>query len=374
MEGSLHLHAGLADPTAFRPTLRSSSAETRVTSDPVKKSQSHSHKHKHKSSRHHHDSHDGDHRHGSSRRHAAKEAMQSAIQIQPPASFGDLLRQARGSRDTSPSHSRRQSVAPRQADGSASGKEETTPGITIPPQRPLRPADIELEAKRVEARERELRAALQSLSDQSLKISRRLDDTYYSVLEKISVLQQTIGTLHELSGLTRELHQNFEADTTELVEDVAGQVEAFDNFETQQEQVISLEERIKAGKEKADALTARLEQAKEHVDAKAKSEAEWQAKNTNCIRIFWGIVGVIAAVFFVLVLFHASRPVPDSAEQHSTRLDSASRDAVLKADIPEIAKEAIIGSPTPKRKPIVQVDNAKRIPKDDVPLRSFDEL
>lgn len=156
MEGSLHLHAGLADPTAFRPTLRSSSAETRVTSDPVKKSQSqsHSHKHKHKSSRHHHDSHDGHHRHGSSRRHAAKEAIQSAIQIQPPASFGDLLRQARGSRDTSPSHSRRQSVAPRQAEGSASGKEETTPGITIPPRRPLRPADIELEEKRVEARER----------------------------------------------------------------------------------------------------------------------------------------------------------------------------------------------------------------------------
>ncbi|XP_014555652.1 hypothetical protein COCVIDRAFT_101998 [Bipolaris victoriae FI3] len=300
--------------------------------------------------------------------------MQSAIQIQPPASFGDLLRQARGSRDTSPSHSRRQSVAPRQAEGSASGKEETTPGITIPPRRPLRPADIELEEKRVEARERELRAALQSLSDQSLKISRRLDDTYYSVLEKISVLQQTIGTLHELSGLTRELHQNFEADTTELVDDVTGQVEAFDNFETQQEQVIGLEERIKAGKEKADALTARIEQAKEHVDAKAKLEAELQAKNTNCIRIFWSIVGIIAAVFFAFVLFHASRPVPDHVEQQNTRLDPASRDAILNAEIPDIAKEAIIGPPTPKRKPIVKVDSAKRVLKDDERLRAFDEL
>lgn len=154
MDGSFHFHAGLADPTAFRPSLRSSRSETRVTSDPVKKSQSHSHKHKHKSSRHHHDSHDGHHHHSSSRRHAAKEAMQSAIQIQPPASFGDLLRQARGSRDTSPSHSRRQSIGPRQGDGSASGREESTPGITIPPRRPLRPADIELEARRVKARER----------------------------------------------------------------------------------------------------------------------------------------------------------------------------------------------------------------------------
>jgi len=268
----------------------------RVTSDPEKKSQPHSHKHK--SSRHHRDRQDG-HRHSSSRRHAAKEAMQSAIQIQPPTSFGDLLRQARGSRETSPSHSRRQSVAPKQVDGSANGKEETTTGITIPPPRPLRPADVELEAKRVQAREqyvlrrprcallnvthRDLRIALQSLSEQSLQTSRRLDDTYYTILEKASVLRQTIGTLQELSSLTRELHENFESDTTELIDDVEGQVEAFDGFKTQQEQVSVLEDRIKVGREKADALTARLAQAQERVDAKAKSEAEWQAQNTSMV-------------------------------------------------------------------------------------------
>lgn len=137
MDGQIHLY--------------SPRSAIRVTSDPEKKSQPHSHKHK--SSRHHRDRQDGGHRHSSSRRHAAKEAMQSAIQIQPPTSFGDLLRQARGSRETSPSHSRRQSVAPKQVDGSASGKEETTTGITIPPPRPLRPADVELEAKRVKTRE-----------------------------------------------------------------------------------------------------------------------------------------------------------------------------------------------------------------------------
>lgn len=131
---------------------------------------------------------------------------------------------------------------------------------------------------------RDLRAALQSLSDQSLKTSRRLDDTYYTILEKVSVLRQTIGTLHELSGLTRELHENFETDTTELVEDVTSQVEAFDRFKTQQEQISSLEERLNAGKKKADALTTRLEQAKVRVEARAKSEAEWQAKNTRMYR------------------------------------------------------------------------------------------
>lgn len=130
---------------------------------------------------------------------------------------------------------------------------------------------------------RDLRKALQSLSDQSLKTSRRLDDTHYSILEKVAVLRQTIGTLQELSSLTKELQVNFESDTKELVEDVTGQVEGFDGLKTQQEQVASLEERIKAGKERADALTERLAQAKQRVDARAKAEAEWQAVNTRMI-------------------------------------------------------------------------------------------
>ncbi|KAG9188316.1 hypothetical protein G6011_02239 [Alternaria panax] len=299
--------------------------------------------------------------------------MQSAIQIQPPTSFGDLLRQARGSRDTSPSYSRRESVAPGQADGSMNGKEESTPGVAIPPRRPLRQADVELEAKRVEARERDLRAVLQSLSDQSLKTSRRLDDTYYSILEKVSILRQTIGTLQELSGLTKELHDNFESDTTELVDDVTGQVDAFDGFKAQQEQVSGLEERIRAGKEKADALTARLERAKERVDARAKSEAQWQAKNTHRVRIFWGILGFIAAVILALVLFRPSQPTNDVLEPQNT-LDPATRDAILNANIPDIAKEAIIGPSTSTVSQVVETVDPQLVLGSDERLRGFDEL
>ncbi|KAL1794834.1 hypothetical protein ACET3X_006650 [Alternaria dauci] len=363
---SLHLHAGLAD---LRPNLYSSRSAARVTSDPDKKA----HPHAYKSSRHHHDRHHGHHRHSSSRRHAAKEAMQSAIQIQPPTSFGDLLRQARGSRDTSPSHSRRESVAPGQADGSVNGKEEAARGITIPPRRPLRQADVELEAKRVEARERHLRAVLQSLSDQSLKTSRRLDDTYYSILEKLSILRQTIATLQELSGLTKELHDNFESDTTELVEDVTGQVEAFDGFKAQQDQVSGLEERIKAGKEKADALTARLERAKERVDARAKSEAQWQAKNTHRVRIFWAIVSFIAALILVLVLFRPPQPT-DHVPRPQNTLDPATKEAILNADIPHIAKEAIIGLSTSTASQVVGTVDQEPVLEEDERLRGFDEL
>ena len=128
---------------------------------------------------------------------------------------------------------------------------------------------------------RELRSSLQNLSEQSLKTSRRLDDTYYSILEKLSQLRQTIGSLQELSGLTKELHENFQSDTSELAEEAQGQVEGFSNFEAHQEQVMALEERIQSGKEKADALIARLADARERVESRAKVEAESEARTTR---------------------------------------------------------------------------------------------
>lgn len=126
-----------------------------------------------------------------------------------------------------------------------------------------------------------LRSSLQNLSDQSLKTSRRLDDTYYSLLERVAACRQTIGSLQELSNLTNELHHNFETDTQELAEDVEGQLEGFNNFETQQEQVTALERRIKAGKDKAEALNDRLAKARSRVDKRMKLEAELEVRNTR---------------------------------------------------------------------------------------------
>lgn len=298
------LHAGLASHQYFRPNLHNATSASRVSSlatsnseeKPSKHDKHKSHRHRHHSSRHEKDK---EHRHSSSRRHA-REVVQSAIQLQPPTSFGDLLKQARGSKDTSPSHSRKGSIAPG-TDGNVESKESRDVGITIPPRRPLRPEDVELERKRVEARERycsslqqrnmglrfiykanrDLRTALRTLSDQSLKTSRRLDDTYYSILEKVSVLRQTIVSLQELSGLTKELHDNFESDTKDLIDDIQGQYDGFDNFDNQQQQLVDLEDRIHVGKQKADSLTDRLAKVKERVDARAQAEQEWAARNTR---------------------------------------------------------------------------------------------
>lgn len=148
MDSQLHLHAGLGDYKSFRPNLHSTKSSARVTSDPEKRP----HLHKHKSHHHHHRDRDERHRHSASRRQAAKEAVQSAIQ--PPTSFGDLLKQARGSKDPSPSHSRKGSVVLGQGDRKGSANEGDDSGIKILPRKPLSLEDIEKEVFRVKSRER----------------------------------------------------------------------------------------------------------------------------------------------------------------------------------------------------------------------------
>ncbi|ORY04028.1 hypothetical protein BCR34DRAFT_605026 [Clohesyomyces aquaticus] len=344
----------------LRPNVFETTSPPRISTDPSSSSSSkrshlrglHHHPHRHHHHHHHHHS-----------RHT-KDAVQSAVQLHPPTSFGDLLKQASRSSHHSPAHS----------------IPESRPVITVrpdvnpDPQTSVRPADVTKERERVKAGADELRSSLQSLSDQSLKTSRRLDDTYYSVLEKVSVLRQTIGSLQELSGLTKELHENFQADTEELVEDVKSQLEGLDNFDSQQRQVEMLEERIQAGRTKAVALNERLTDARKRVDARAKLEAEWEVQTSRRLRMLWGILGSIAVLVVTLILFQQLRPMHPGNTKMAP--DFRSRSDLVDSSLPKHAKEALINTSPAKSIPRVSSPFYKPVsPSDDDPrLHVFDEL
>lgn len=76
--------------------------------------------------------------------------MQSAAQLYPPTSFGDLLKQAK-SKDSSPSHSRKGSSA--QGNGAGAGGLGHDAPLEVKPPKPLRPDDVERERARVKAQE-----------------------------------------------------------------------------------------------------------------------------------------------------------------------------------------------------------------------------
>ncbi|KAF2791550.1 hypothetical protein K505DRAFT_280472 [Melanomma pulvis-pyrius CBS 109.77] len=350
---------GPPKPQSFGPAQFDPSSPPRVRSDPQSTS-----KKSHLPSLHHHPRR---HHHHHSRH--TKSTVQSAVQSHAPTSFGDLLKQASRSTHNSPSHSRRESVAITTIPEHSSEVHNTAPA-----RKTVRPDDVLRERARVKVREDDLRTALNNLAEQSLKTSRRLDDTYYAILEKVSSLRQTIGNLQELSGLTKELHDTFQSDTRELTEDAQSQFEGFNNFETQQDQVLVLEDRIRAGKEKADALTARLAEARRKVEARAKLEADWEAKTSRRLRILWGILGSIAGLIIIAILFQQLKPMHLASPKNT--LDFGSRAGVLNAPIPDAVKEALIKSSTTTRNSRKDTPVSKSLTstEEDHRLRVFDEL
>ena len=123
---------------------------------------------------------------------------------------------------------------------------------------------------------RELRESLQALSEQSMKTTRQLDDVYYSILEKLSVLQSTISNLQDLSSMTRELHKEFQDETGTFESEMREQIDAFGGFDNPKQRIGDFETRVKTSKAKADELSARLESARARVLALESEEKEYQ--------------------------------------------------------------------------------------------------
>lgn len=91
------------------------------------------------------------------------------------------------------------------------------------------------------------------------------------------------------------------------------------------------------------------------------------------MRIFWAIVAFVATLILALVLFRPAQPAHRVPEPQST-LDPATREAILNADIPNIAKEAIIGPLTSTANHVVETIDPHLVLEDDERLRGFDEL
>jgi chaperonin cofactor prefoldin len=110
-----------------------------------------------------------------------------------------------------------------------------------------------------------------------MKATRQLDDVFYSILEKVSVLQSTISNLQELSSLTGKLHEDFKSGAGSFESETQEQIDAFGGFHDPKQRIGSLEIRVKSSKVKADELSARLEAARARVQKLEAEESEYQA-------------------------------------------------------------------------------------------------
>lgn len=245
---------------------------------------------------------------------------------------------------------------------------------TISQPKPVRPEDVAKERIRAKAREGELRSSLQALSEHSLKTTRRLDDTYYSILEKLSMLRSTIGGLQELSALTKELHENFQNDADEFQGEMEGQIDAFNKFEAQQQQIEKLEARIRVGREKADAINVRLEEARKRVESRERIEGEWEAKMSRRLRLLWSILGTLAVLCVVFLFLYHFKLLETDAVSITTPLGVKAN--LTEASVPPSAKEILrsVHAAAPSSLTTPTAFTSKPSMDDDPRLRIFDEL
>ncbi|KAL4923773.1 uncharacterized protein BDV17DRAFT_285156 [Aspergillus undulatus] len=150
-----------------------------------------------------------------------------------------------------------------------------------------------------------LRSALSVIGTLATDITRRLDYTYYGLLEKIAALNVTIASLQDLSDSTSKLFEDFQHETQGLEQDIRRLVGEIHEFQPQMQKIEALEERMRVSKTRAKALRNRLEAMRNEVEKWDKREMEWQMRTNQRIRAFWTVVTTaILAVLVAIVVQH----------------------------------------------------------------------
>lgn len=160
-----------------------------------------------------------------------------------------------------------------------------------------------------------LRSALSSIGTLATDITRRLDYTYYNLLEKLSALHVTIDSFQELSDSTALLCSDFQRETATLDQEARKQLEDFKGFLPQIQKIDALERRMRAGRERVEALGDRLEAVKGEIDGWERREREWQARISRRLRILWTVMGtamVILVLAIVIQNWPSETPSPPS--------------------------------------------------------------
>ncbi|KAF9633734.1 hypothetical protein BFW01_g4628 [Lasiodiplodia theobromae] len=250
-------------------------------------------------------------------------------------------------------------------------------GVRRVASRVIKPEDVSRERARQRQRDEQLRTALRVLDEQSMATTRRLDDTYYSILEKVASLHGTIGGLQELSTLTKRLRAGFAADAAELVDEVDGSLDGIGDFAAQARLLEEFEARIAAGKERAARLNERLDAARKRVDERERMEEEWRTSVNRRLRIFWSVLAAMVALFLVGYIVYGIRTQGAGEAVSNTTNATAKRNfsvdlenVVVPPPVRDIL-DSVHSSPSSATTPSPLTSNAAS---DDEILHVFDEL
>ncbi|KAK4507187.1 hypothetical protein PRZ48_000922 [Zasmidium cellare] len=245
-------------------------------------------------------------------RHKAKETVQSAIELKPPISFDTLLRRDKKSPDPGSRSTTNERFQQTKEDSNINWAAQHAAQAR---KKLVRPQDVKRVREQNEQREEELRESLKSVEEAAMSSTRQLDDTYYSILEKASILRSTVASLQQLAEESRRMHSSFNDDTNKLVSETKRNLASFGNFEGQEKTINNLVSNLKTSKDKTSALNDRLEAARNRIEAYEKREKEKQKKRRKNWWIVWGVL--LAFVLLVLGVWTAKHRSTVGTRIHS---------------------------------------------------------
>lgn len=252
-------------------------------------------------------------------------------------------------------------------------------------------ADVDRIRKANDEAEQELKRRLAAVNKTSADITRRLDYTYYNVLEKMGNLEAIVQSFRSLSSQIRDLIDNFTREASTLEMDVVTKVETFrTSFDEREVRVKQLEERGARANSKAQELRARFENARQRVDAWEKKEGAERRRRSWFWRSFrTAFIVVLVAIFsgFTWREWNSEVDVLRKALLDDNgrlgRLNQSlflDKDAVGRMDVPGDVKSILSGAaerrsrPAPKALSSEVTAAAVNRPMDDERLRALDEL
>jgi hypothetical protein len=177
-----------------------------------------------------------------------------------------------------------------------------------------------------------IKSSLDSLNILAIETTRRLDDTYYSLLAKQSSLSHTVLQLKDLSTTIMASATSFNSEAAGLVDIVHTHSVSFDTLDKQQNLIESLEGRVKQGRIGAKSLGERLESVRLRIEGWEKKETEWQTSTNRRLRMLWSTIGLVVLIFMVLMCtsYGPRHKAPSISSQATARPYSS---------IPEVGKE-----------------------------------
>jgi hypothetical protein len=240
------------------------------------------------------------------RHHHARDTIQSAVQLQHPFSFENYnpLRRAqqhhhRSRRDPSPvKSSQTKEEEQEQEPPKPQWSPEVEYAVDHPPHQLVSPETIAHERRLRQKRQDHVSTALNALSRDAHTATRKLDDTYYALLQKVGLLKATIASFQDLHSCLDDTTKDFATRSDSLVKDITGQIDAFQNMSHQDESIDSLVKRLQTSKERAASFESRLESCRSRLERWEKKEQEKNKRNNRT----WALVLTSLTAFIILIL------------------------------------------------------------------------